>query len=75
MAGKKAQTTAKRMREIAVKERRDRKRAKKAENAALRNAPAAESPEGELTDETDPELQTEETAEVETPEPDLSLPR
>jgi hypothetical protein len=38
MAGKKQQTHAKRARELAVKERRERKRAKKAENAALRAA-------------------------------------
>ena len=38
MAGKKQQTHAKRARELAVKERRERKRAKKAEAAALRAA-------------------------------------
>jgi len=36
MAAKKQQTHAKRARELAVKERRERKRAKKAEAAALR---------------------------------------
>jgi hypothetical protein len=38
MAGKKQQTHAKRARELAVKERRERKRAKKAEAAAQRAA-------------------------------------
>jgi hypothetical protein len=38
MAAKKQQTHAKRARELAVKERRERKRAKKAEAAALRAA-------------------------------------
>ena len=36
MAGKKQQTHAKRARELAVKERRERKRAKKEETAAER---------------------------------------
>jgi hypothetical protein len=38
MAARSPQTHAKRAREIAVKERRDRKRAKKAEAAAARRA-------------------------------------
>jgi hypothetical protein len=38
MSAKKQQTHAKRARELAVKERRERKRAKKAEAAALRAA-------------------------------------
>jgi hypothetical protein len=38
MASKRPQTMAKRARELAVKERRDRKRAKKAEAAAQRAA-------------------------------------
>jgi hypothetical protein len=38
MAGKKQQTHAKRARELAVKERRERKRAKKEESAAEREA-------------------------------------
>jgi hypothetical protein len=38
MAARNPQTHAKRAREIAVKERRDRKRAKKAEAAAARRA-------------------------------------
>jgi hypothetical protein len=38
MAAKKQQTHAKRARELAVKERRERKRAKKAEAAAQREA-------------------------------------
>jgi len=38
MAAKKQQTHAKRARELAVKERRERKRAKKAEASALRAA-------------------------------------
>jgi hypothetical protein len=41
MAAKKQQTHAKRAREIAVKERRERKRAKKAEAAAQRAAGGA----------------------------------
>ena len=55
MASRNAQTMAKRARELAVKERRDRKRAKKAERAAGRDtavvggaddliAPVAEKP-------------------------------
>jgi len=46
MAAKKQQTHAKRARELAVKERRERKRAKKAEAAAQRAAaggPAADN--------------------------------
>jgi hypothetical protein len=46
MAAKKQQTHAKRARELAVKERRERKRAKKAEAAAQReagNTPAVEN--------------------------------
>ena len=50
MAAKKQQTHAKRARELAVKERRERKRAKKAEAAAQRGVggsePAAESTNG-----------------------------
>ena len=38
MAARNPQTQAKRAREFAVKEKRERKRAKKAENAALRAA-------------------------------------
>ena len=52
MGAKKAQTHAKRARELAVKEKRERKRAKKAEAAAQRAAgviPQAE--EGELQDD------------------------
>ena len=48
MAARNPQTQAKRAREFAVKEKRERKRAKKAENAALRAAgidPYAEAPE------------------------------
>ena len=41
MAAKKQQTHAKRARELAVKERRERKRAKKAEAAAQREAGTA----------------------------------
>ena len=47
MAARNPQTQAKRAREFAVKEKRERKRAKKAENAALRAAgidPYAEAP-------------------------------
>jgi hypothetical protein len=40
MASKRPQTMAKRAREQAVKERRERKQAKKAEAAALRKNPA-----------------------------------
>jgi hypothetical protein len=50
MGAKKQQTHAKRARELAVKERRERKRAKKAEAAAQRalggDAPAVESGNG-----------------------------
>jgi hypothetical protein len=48
MAARNPQTQAKRAREFAVKEKRERKRAKKAENAALRAAgidPYAVEPE------------------------------
>ena len=48
MAAKKQQTHAKRARELAVKERREHKRAKKAEAAAHRAAGTTPtSPEGE----------------------------
>jgi hypothetical protein len=51
MASKNPQTQAKRARELAVKERRDRKRAKKAEAAARRGggepAPEADGLEAE----------------------------
>jgi hypothetical protein len=43
MASKRPQTMAKRAREQAVKERRERKQAKKAEAAAQRNNPAPET--------------------------------
>jgi hypothetical protein len=49
MASRNPQSHAKRAREIAVKERRDRKRAKKAETAAARRAvgaPAADQASG-----------------------------
>ena len=59
MASKRPQTMAKRARELAVKERRERKRAKKAEAAAQRaaggDAPAADDAEtthAETQDET-----------------------
>jgi hypothetical protein len=42
MAAKKQQTHAKRARELAVKERRERKRAKKAERAAGGDMPAGD---------------------------------
>jgi hypothetical protein len=51
MSAKKQQTHAKRARELAVKERRERKRAKKAEAAALRAAgidPAVGVADGEI---------------------------
>jgi hypothetical protein len=51
MASKNAQSFAKRAREIAVKERRDRKRAKKAE-AAARRAAGARVADNPATDET-----------------------
>jgi hypothetical protein len=43
MASRSQQTHAKRARELAVKERRERKRAKKAERAAGGNPPAADN--------------------------------
>jgi hypothetical protein len=43
MAGRSQQTHAKRARELAVKERRERKRAKKAQRAAGGDAPADEN--------------------------------
>ena len=48
MAAKKQQTHAKRARELAVKERRERKQAKKAEAAALRAAGLEQPSEDEL---------------------------
>ena len=53
MAAKKPQTMAKRAREQAVKERRDRKRAKKADVAARRAA--AKQTGTEAAPETDPQ--------------------
>jgi hypothetical protein len=56
MSAKKQQTHAKRARELAVKERRERKRAKKAEAAALRAAgisPAAVGVEDGVPDDDD----------------------
>jgi hypothetical protein len=47
MASKRPQTMAKRAREQAVKERRERKQAKKAEAAAQRNNPTAGAVEDE----------------------------
>ena len=59
MASRNPQTMAKRAREQAVKERRDRKRAKKAEAAALRaageSAPSGASGEEALLDPDTPE--------------------
>ncbi len=52
MGAKKAQTHAKRARELAVREKRERKRAKKAEAAAQRAAGVnPNDEEGELQDE------------------------
>jgi hypothetical protein len=51
MAGRNPQSQAKRARELAVKERRERKQAKKAEAAARR---AAGTVDGEPAAETDP---------------------
>jgi len=60
MAGRNPQTHAKRARELAVKERRERKRAKKAEAAAQRaagDAPVDENADGESSPaETDDEV-------------------
>jgi hypothetical protein len=52
MASKNPQTMAKRAREQAVKERRDRKRAKKVEAAAQRAA-AADARSGDMSGEED----------------------
>ena len=56
MGARNPQTQAKRAREFAVKEKRERKRAKKAENAALRAAgidPYAEVPEHSIPTSSD----------------------
>ena len=53
MAAKKQQTHAKRARELAVKERRERKRLKKAERAADREA-AADSARADGEEESTP---------------------
>jgi hypothetical protein len=58
MAAKKQQTHAKRARELAVKEKRERKRAKKAERAAGGGMPGADNGSGA----PDAERQAEETA-------------
>jgi hypothetical protein len=58
MAGKKQQTHAKRARELAVKEKRERKRAKKAERAAGGAMPEAENGSGA----PESEGQTQDTA-------------
>ncbi len=59
MASRNPQTMAKRAREQAVKERRDRKRAKKAEAAALRaaggSAPTGEGSQEVLLDSDTPD--------------------
>jgi hypothetical protein len=57
MASKRPETMAKRARELAVKERRDRKRARKEEAAARRAAGLA--PTGELDAAADPEPETQ----------------
>jgi hypothetical protein len=58
MAAKKQQTHAKRARELAVKERRERKRAKKAERAiAARGAPTIRDDSGAF-----PEMPKDESA-------------
>jgi hypothetical protein len=70
MAARNQQTHAKRARELAVKEKRERKRAKKAEHAALRAAgidPFAIDPEIGISDngvenESEAEAVPEETA-------------
>jgi len=65
MAARNPQTQAKRAREFAVKEKRERKRAKKAENAALRAAgidPYAVDPEhSTAASDTEPEKSEPET--------------
>lgn len=58
MASKRPQTIAKRARELAVKERRERKRAKKAEAAAQRAAGG----KAHTDDGTDPTFSPSETA-------------
>jgi hypothetical protein len=58
MAAKKQQTHAKRARELAVKEKRERKRAKKAERAAGGVMPEGDNGSGA----PDAEAQTEDTA-------------
>jgi len=66
MAAKKQQTHAKRARELAVKEKRERKQAKKAEAAAIRAAggtwPPVENENGVLgaDGQTEPETVSEE---------------
>lgn len=67
MAAKKQQTHAKRARELAVKERRERKRAKKAERAnAVEGVPMDGDDSGALMDGDDsgasPELPEDESA-------------
>jgi hypothetical protein len=51
MASRSQQTHAKRARELAVKERRERKRAKKAERAAGGSAPTDDNDSGAPRDE------------------------
>jgi hypothetical protein len=63
MASKRPQTIAKRTRELAVKERRERKRAKKAEAAAQRAAGGNPPADGT----TDPTLSPVETADARVP--------
>jgi hypothetical protein len=59
MAAKKQQTHAKRARELAVKERRERKRAKKAERAA--GGTPAEAESGNGVPESEEQAETEAT--------------
>ena len=58
MSSKRPQTMAKRARELAVKERRDRKRAKKAEAAAER-ATTEDPANGEITPPPTPQDETQ----------------
>ena len=61
MAGRSQQTHAKRARELAVKERKERKRLKKAEIAALRAAGVDPYAVVDDTDRTEPEADTSAT--------------
>ena len=69
MPAKKQQTHAKRARELAVKEKRERKRAKKAERLAAAEEGLVMNEDGDWVSPETPQDESDESAEASVPEP------